>query len=74
MLEYITVGIECQLIKVTTGIAQFILHALDNKVLYCSGTCDIGIGIADFFPLSNTIGSGLGIPMGTRLYPCPIHE
>ena len=31
-LECVTEGIECQLIKVTTEIVQFILHVLDNKV------------------------------------------
>ena len=31
-LEYVTEGIECQLIKVMTEIVQFILHVLDNKV------------------------------------------
>ena len=31
-LEYITEGIDCQLIKVTTEIVQFLLHVLDNKV------------------------------------------
>ena len=42
VLEYVTEGIECQLNKVTIGIAQILLHALDNKVLNCSGTCNTG--------------------------------
>ena len=67
-------GIECQLLKVTTGIVQFLLHVLDNKVENSSGTFDCGVEITDFDPLNHTIGSGLGISMGTRLYPCPIHE
>ena len=32
VLEYVMDGIECQLLKVTTGIVQFLLHVLDNKV------------------------------------------
>ena len=31
-LEYVTEGIECQLIKVTTEIMQFLLHVLDKKL------------------------------------------
>ena len=31
-LEYVTEGIECQLIKVMMEIVQFLLHVLDNKV------------------------------------------
>ena len=68
------VGIECQLIEVTARIMQFLLHVLDNKVENSSGTFDCGVGITDFDPLNHTIGSGLGIPMGTRLDPCPTHE
>ena len=45
-----------------------------KKVSNYRGTCDYEVGVADFFPLSHTILTGLGIPTGTRLYPCPTHE